>query len=281
MCGYPVIGCTSLLPEASPHPPAKAKHRRCREWNSHASALRIRQQRDCAFSRLLDLTFVFGVDGAKKSFAKSLSVVKEESIRSIPSLSLASSETAVTTAEMGERRSPPPFARPVGSLPSSPSTSYRRFGEAGETIVIAPPPRLLLRSADNDRDQGRLVDNGPVPVRSRSVRFAERSDRVTSPSAQSLLPNPWDRGGSPPPLPVPSSEREVRLFPLPAVPESSPPVRPSGSRRAHSLRATGLPRSPRDFPVSLRAETRSLSIHESLSDHRRSFGDAGRPIRPI
>jgi len=203
-------------------------------------------------------------------FAKPLSVVKEESLRSVLSLSLASSETAVTSTEAEEKRSPPPLTRPVGSLPSSPSS---RFGDrTGETIVIAPPPRLLLRpdSTDNYRGRGQLVDNPPPPMRSRSVRFAGRNGRAT-PSAQSLLPNPWDSGESPPPLHGPSSER-VRLFQSPTVPASAPPARPS--HRALSLRATGLPRSPRDFPVSLRAETRSRSIYESASDHRRSFGDA-------
>jgi hypothetical protein len=206
--------------------------------------------------------------------------VKEESIRSVLSLSVASSETAVGTTEMDERRSPPPFTRPVGMASLASSPSFRRIGDrTGETLALASPPRLLLRpnSANIDRDRGQLVDSAPAPMRSRSVRFAERNSRATPSPAQSLLPNPWDSGESAPPLPGRSSER-VRQ--LPAVPESAPPARPS--RRAHSLRAAGLPRSPRDFPVSLRAETtRSLSIHESAPDHRRSFGDAGRPIRPV
>jgi len=219
-------------------------------------------------------------DDSGTPFAKPLSIVKEESMRSVLSLSLASSETAFTTADTEERRSPPPFTRPVGTASLSSSPSLRRTGDrAGETPVIAPPPRLLLRpdSADSDRDRRQLVDNGPVPVRSRSVRFAGQNRRATPSSAHSLMPNPWDSGESAPPLPESSSERVRRL---PAVPESAPPERPP--RRAYSVRATGLPRNPRDFPVSLRAETtRSHSVHESASDYRRSFGDAGRPIRPI
>jgi hypothetical protein len=205
--------------------------------------------------------------------------VKEESIRSVLSLSLASSETAVNTAETEERRSPPPSTRPVGTAGLTSSPSLRRTGDrAGEVIVIAPP-RVLLRpdSANSDRERGQLMDNGPAPMRSRSVRFAERNGRAPPLSARTLLPNPWDRGESAPPLPGPSSER-VRLYQVPAVPESAPPARPP--RRAHSFRATGLPRSPRDLPVSLRAENRSLSIYESALDHR-SFGDARRPIRPV
>lgn len=207
--------------------------------------------------------------------------MKEESIGSIYSLSPTSSETAVPMAESEERRRPPPLTRPVGSVPLSPSTSLRRFGDrTGETVVIAPPPRLLLRpgSADNDRDRGQLVNS--APARSRSVRFAGpgRNGRATPTSAQSFLPNPWDGGESAPPLSGLSPER-VRLFHLPAVPASAPPGRPS--RRAQSLRATGLPRNPRDLPVSLRDETRSLSIHESVWDQRRSFADARRPIRPL
>ena len=215
--------------------------------------------------------------------------MKEESIRSVLSLSQASSETVVPTVETEERRSPPPFTRPIGggaSLPSSPSSSLPRFGDrTGVTLMPAPPPRILRRpdSADNDRDRGQLEDNAPAPMRSRSVRFAERNGRATPPSAHStsahnILPNPWDSGESPPPLPGSSFERV--LFQLPAVPESAPPV--PLSRRAHSLRVAGLPRSPRDFPVSLRrAETRSPGIRETASEHRKSFVDARRPIRPI
>ncbi|KAI9462866.1 hypothetical protein BJY52DRAFT_1255673 [Lactarius psammicola] len=215
-----------------------------------------------------------------------LSVVKEESVRSLLSLSQASSETVVPTVESEERRSPPPFSRLVGgaaSLPSSPSSSLGRFGDrAGVTLMPAPPPRLLLRpnSPDNGRDRGQLEDNAPVPARSRSVRFAVRNGRTTPSSAGSVLPNPWDSGASPPPLPGSSFERV--LFQLPAVPESAPPV-PS-SRRAHSLRVAGLPRSPRDCPVSMRAENRSVrspSLRETASEHRRSFVDGRRPIRPI
>ncbi|KAH9055405.1 hypothetical protein EDB87DRAFT_1641161 [Lactarius vividus] len=231
-------------------------------------------------------------DNSVTSFTKPLSVVKEESIRSVTSVSQASSETAVPTVETEERRSPPPSSRPVvraGSLPSSPSSSLRRFGDrAGGTPMPAPPPPLLVRpgSADSDHDRGFLDGNASAsaPARSRSVRFAERNSngRVTRTpsSAHSILPNPWDKGESPPPLP--GSSFEQALYQLPPVPESAPPARPS--RRAQSLRAAGLPRSPRDprdFPVPLRAETRSPSIRETASEHRKSFADARRPIRPI
>ncbi|KAH9005583.1 hypothetical protein EDB86DRAFT_3071345 [Lactarius hatsudake] len=228
-------------------------------------------------------------DSSITSFAKPLSVVKEESIRSV---SQASSETAVPTVETEERWSPPPSSRPVarkGSLPSSPSSSLRRFGDrAGGAPMPAPPPALLLRpgSPKSDYDRGFLDGSASAPARSRSVRFAERNGngRVTRTpsSAHSILPNPWDRdrGESPPPLPGSSFERP--RYQLPAVPESAPPVPPP--RRAYSLRAPGLPRSPRDprdFPVSMRAETRSPSIRETASEHRKSFADARRPIRPI
>ncbi|KAH9164563.1 hypothetical protein EDB89DRAFT_409317 [Lactarius sanguifluus] len=229
-----------------------------------------------------------GSDSSVTSFAKPLSVVKEESIRSVTSISQASSETAVPTVETEERRSPPPSSRPVmraGSLPSSPSSSLRRFGDrAGGAPMPAPPPPLLVRpdGADSDHDRGFLNGNASAPARSRSVRFAGPNGRVTrSPSpAHSIFPNPWDRGESSPPLPGSSFERA--LYQLPPVPESAPPVPPP--RRAYSLRAPGLPRSPRDprdFPVSLRAETRSPSIRETASEHRKSFVDARQPIRPI
>ncbi|KAH9025949.1 hypothetical protein EDB85DRAFT_2149401 [Lactarius pseudohatsudake] len=227
-------------------------------------------------------------DNSVTSFAKPLSVVKEESIRSVTSVSRASSETVVPTVETEERRSPPPSSRPVvrkGSLPSSPSSSLRRFGDrAGGAPMPAPPPPLLVRpgSANSDHDRGFLDGNASAPARSRSVRFAGPNGRVTRTpsSAHSILPNPWDRGESPPPLPGSSFERA--LYQLPAVPETAPPV--PTPRRAYSLRAPGLPRSPRDprdFPVSLRAETRSPSIRETASEHRKSFVDARRPIRPI
>ncbi|KAH8992712.1 hypothetical protein EDB92DRAFT_543074 [Lactarius akahatsu] len=213
-----------------------------------------------------------------------LSIVKEESIRSVTSVSQASSETVVPTVETEERRSPPPVVR-KGSLPSSPSSSLRRFGDrAGGAPMPAPPAPLLVRpgSANSDHDRGFLDGNASAPARSRSVRFAGPNGRVTRTpsSAHSILPNPWDRGESPPPLPGSSFERA--LYQLPAVPESAPPVPPP--RRAYSLRAPGLPRSPRDprdFPVSLRAETRSPSIRETASEHRKSFVDARRSIRPI
>lgn len=223
-------------------------------------------------------------DNTGTPFAKPLSVVKEQSVRSIPSFSHASSETAVPTVETAERRSPPPFTRPGGtiSLPSSPSPSPmpRRFGDrTGETLVLASPPRLLLRP-DNERDRGQFEDYAPAPTRSRSVRFAGRNGRAMPSSAHSLLPNPWDRGESPPPLPGSSYERVLfQQSPLPAVPVSAPPA--PFSRRAHSLRVAGLPRSPRDFPVSVRTVTRSPSIPETASEHRRSFRDARRPIMPI
>ncbi|KAI9444061.1 hypothetical protein H4582DRAFT_2095407 [Lactarius indigo] len=229
-------------------------------------------------------------DNSVTPFPKPLSVVKEESIKSVTSVSQASSETAVPTVETEERRSPPPSSRPVvraGSLPSSPSSSLRRFGDrTGGTPMPAPPPPLLVRpgSADSDHDRGQLDTIASAPARSRSVRFAGpgRDGRVTRTpsSAHSILPNPWDSGESPPPLPESSFERAP--YQLPAVPESAPPVPPS--RRAQSVRVAGLPRSPRDprdFPVTLRAETRSPSIRETASEHRRSFVDARRPIRPI
>ncbi|KAH9047492.1 hypothetical protein EDB83DRAFT_2403423 [Lactarius deliciosus] len=229
-------------------------------------------------------------DSSITSFAKPLSVVKEESIRSVTSLSQASSETVVPTVETEERRSPPPSSRLVmrkGSLPSSPSSSLRRFGDrAGGAPMPAPPPPLLVRpgSADSDHDRGFLNGNASAPARSRSVRFAEQNGngRVTRApsSAHSVLPNPWDRDRVESPPPLPGSSFEQAPYQLPPVPESAPPV----PRRAYSLRAPGLPRSPRDprdFPVSLRAETRSPSIRETASEHRKSFVDARRPIRPI
>jgi len=212
---------------------------------------------------------------------KPLSVVKEESIRSILSLSLASSETAVHTVEAEERRSPPPITRPLGTanLPSSPLPSLRRPGDrTEETIVIAPPQRVLVRpdSADRGRDRVRVEDTASVaPMRSRSVRFAERNSRQMPLPAQSRLSNPWGSGGAPPP-PLPGSSFErVQLFRLP---ESAPPERPP--RRARSLKAAGLPRSPRDLPVSVRAETRSPSIPDSTSEYSRS-GDARHQSRAV
>ena len=135
------------------------------------------------------------------------------------------------------------------------------------------PPRVLLRpdSTNNDRDLAQVWDNAPAtaPMRSRSVRFAERNSRAMVSSPQSLLPNPWGSGEnySPPPLPPPQltgppSER-VPMFQLP---ESATP-------EARSLKAAGLPRNPRDMQVSLRAETRSPSIPDSASDYSRSVGD--------
>ena len=103
------------------------------------------------------------------------------------------------------------------------------------------PPRVLLRpdSTNNDRDLAQVWDNTPAtaPMRSRSVRFAERNSRAMVSSPQSLLPNPWGSGEnySPPPLPPPQltgppSER-VQMFQLP---ESAMP-------EARSLKAAGLP----------------------------------------
>ena len=201
-------------------------------------------------------------------------------MRSVLSLSFASSETAVQTVESEERRSPTPSTRPLGSayLPSSPSPSFRRPGDrTGVTPVVAPPPRLLLRpdSAHNNRARGQFETIAtPAPMRSRSVRFAERNSRATS--AQSILPNPWGSGESPPPTSLPGSSYErVGLFRLP---ESAPPERPP--RRARSLKAAGLPRTPRDLPVSLRAETRSPSIPDSVSEYTSAGEDFRRSSRP-
>lgn len=210
--------------------------------------------------------------------------MKEESIRSALSLSLASSETAIQTVETEERRSPLPFNRPLGTayLPSSPSSSLRPPGDRSrETFVLASPPRLMLRpdSANHDRGRRQLEDNAPAaPMRSRSVRFAERNSRPLPSPAQRPLPNPWGSGEGPPPQPPLSgaSFERVALFQLP---DSASPERPP--RRARSLKAAGLPRNPRDFPVSLRAETRSPSIADSASEYRSSYGDARRSSRPI
>jgi len=222
-------------------------------------------------------------------FAKPLSVVKEESLRSVLTLSHASSETAVHTGETEERRSPPPLTRPLGTpnLPLSPSFSLRRPGDrrTRETLVPASPPRVLLRpnSADNDRDRGQFGDNNvpaAAPMRSRSVRFAERNSRAMPSSPQTSLPNPWGSGENysapPPPLLPGSSSERVQMFQLPesATPEQAP-------RRTRSLKAAGLPRNPRDLPVSLRGETRSPSISDSASDYSRSVGDARYQSRAV
>ncbi|KAN0134159.1 hypothetical protein V8E53_007931 [Lactarius tabidus] len=220
------------------------------------------------------------------SFAKPLSVVNEESLRSVLTLSHASSETAVHTVETEERRSPPPLTRPPGTpnRPLSPPSSLRRLGDrTRETLVPTSPQRVLLRpdGADNDRDRGQLGHNAPTaaPMRSRSVRFAERNSRAMPSSPQTLLPNPWGNGENTPPqqtlLPGSSSER-VHMFQLPesATSEQTP-------RRARSLKAAGLPRNPRDLPVSLRAETRSPSIPDSASDYSRSAADARYQSRAI
>jgi hypothetical protein len=223
------------------------------------------------------------------SFAKPLSVVKEESLRSVLTLSHASSETAVHTFETDERRSPPPLTRPQGTptlnLPLSPSPSLRRPGDrtTRETLVPTSPQRVLLRpdGADNDRDRGQFGHNASTaaPMRSRSVRFAERNSRAMPSSPQTLLPNPWGSGENTPPQPPllsGSSSERVHMFQLPesVTPEQTP-------RRARSLKAAGLPRNPRDMPVSLRAETRSPSIPDSASDYSRSVGDARYQSRAI
>ena len=215
-------------------------------------------------------------------------MVKEESLRSVLTLSHASSETAVHTFETGERRSPPPLTRPLGTpnLPLSPSSSFRRPGDrTRETLVPVSPARVLLRpdSANNDRGRVQVRDNAPAPapMRSRSVRFAERNSRAIPSSPHSLLPNPWGNGESytpsQPPLLSGSSSERVQMFQLPesATPEQAP-------RRARSLKAAGLPRNPRDMPVSMRAETRSPSIPDSASDYSRSaVGDTRYQSRAI
>jgi hypothetical protein len=215
--------------------------------------------------------------------------VKEESLRSVLTLSHASSETAVHTFETDERRSPPPLTRPQGTptlnLPLSPSPSLRRPGDrtTRETLVPTSPQRVLLRpdGADNDRDRGQFGHNASTaaPMRSRSVRFAERNSRAMPSSPQTLLPNPWGSGENTPPQPPllsGSSSERVHMFQLPesVTPEQTP-------RRARSLKAAGLPRNPRDMPVSLRAETRSPSIPDSASDYSRSVGDARYQSRAI
>jgi hypothetical protein len=105
--------------------------------------------------------------------------VNEESLRSVLTLSHASSETAVHTVETEERRSPPPLTRPPGTpnRPLSPPSSLRRLGDrTRETLVPTSPQRVLLRpdGVDNDRDRGQLGHNAPAaapmrsPMRSRS-----------------------------------------------------------------------------------------------------------------
>ena len=215
-------------------------------------------------------------------------MVKEESLRSVITLSHASSETAVQMVETEARRSPSPLTRPLGThnLPLSPSPPLRRPGDrTRETLVPASPPRVLLRpdNLNNDRGRVQVRDNSPAaaPMRSRSVRFAERNSRAIPSSPHSLLPNPWGNGESftspPAPLLSVSSPDRVQMFQLPesAAPQQAP-------RRARSLKAAGLPRNPRDMPVSMRAETRSPSIPDSASDYSRSVvGDARYQIRAI